>query len=81
MKVLLLDTNVASILFKTNNSLQEACLRAVAGRQLMISFTTRTESMLWPVTNKWGDPRRSARTTRGLVHHALPRRTYLCDLG
>jgi predicted nucleic acid-binding protein len=60
MKVLLLDTNVASILFKTNNSLQEACLRAVAGRQLMISFTTRAESMLWPVTNKWGDPRRSA---------------------
>jgi predicted nucleic acid-binding protein len=60
MKVLLLDTNVVSILFKTNHSLRETCLRAVAGRQLMISFTTRAELMLWPVVNNWGDPRRAA---------------------
>lgn len=60
MKVLLLDTNVVSILFKTDHSLRESCLQAVAGRQLMISFTTRAELMLWPVANRWGDPRRTA---------------------
>jgi len=60
MKALLLDTNVVSILFKTNHSLRESCLQAVAGRQLMISFTTRAELMLWPAANKWGDPRRTA---------------------
>src|SRR5580700_11365081 len=60
MKILLLDTNVVSILFKRNHSLRGACLQAVAGRQLMISFTTRAELMLWPVANQWGDPRRAA---------------------
>jgi predicted nucleic acid-binding protein len=59
MKVLLLDTNVVSILFKKNHSLREASLQAVAGRQLIISFTNRAELMLWPVANKWEDPRRA----------------------
>jgi predicted nucleic acid-binding protein len=60
MKVLLLDTNVVSILFKRSHSLRQACLEAVAGQQLAISFMTRTELMLWPVTNDWGESRRAA---------------------
>jgi predicted nucleic acid-binding protein len=60
MKVLLLDTNVVSILFQRNHSLRQSCLQAVEGRQLIISFTTRAEFMLWPVANNWGVHRRAA---------------------
>jgi predicted nucleic acid-binding protein len=60
MKVLLLDTNVVSILFKKTHSLRQACLKAVSGQQLVISFMTRAELMLWPVTNDWGESRRAA---------------------
>jgi predicted nucleic acid-binding protein len=60
MKVLLLDTNVVSILFKKTHSLRRACLEAVSGQQLVISFMTRAELMLWPVTNNWGESRRAA---------------------
>jgi predicted nucleic acid-binding protein len=59
MKVLLVDTNVVSILFKKNHSLRQACLEAVSGRQLVISFMTLAELMLWPVTNNWGESRRA----------------------
>src|ERR1035437_4219179 len=60
MKVLLLDTNVVSILFKKTHSLRQACLEAVSGQQLVISFMTRAELMLWPVANNWGESRRAA---------------------
>ena len=60
MKVILLDTNVVSILFKENHSLRQACLEAVSGQQLVISFMTQAELMLWPVTNHWGESRRAA---------------------
>ena len=60
MKVLLLDTNVVSILFKKTHSLRQVCLEAVTGQQLAISFMTRAELMLWPITNNWGDPRWAA---------------------
>jgi hypothetical protein len=60
MKVLLLDTNVVSILFKKAHSLRQACLEAVSGQQLVISFMARAELMLWPVTNNWGESRRTA---------------------
>jgi predicted nucleic acid-binding protein len=60
MKVLLLDTNVVSILFKKNHSLRQACLEAVSRQQLVISFMTRAELMLWPVANNWGESRRAA---------------------
>ena len=60
MKVLLLDTNVVSILFKKTHSLRPACLEAVSGQQLVISFMTRAELMLWPVANNWGESRRTA---------------------
>ena len=59
MKVLLLDTNVVSILFKKTHSLRQTCLDAVSGQQLVISFMTRAELMLWPVANDWGESRRS----------------------
>src|ERR1035437_1009787 len=60
MKVLLLDTNVVSILFKKTHSLRQMCLEAVSGQQLVISFMTRAELMLWPVSNNWGESRRAA---------------------
>jgi predicted nucleic acid-binding protein len=60
MSVLLLDTNVVSILFNRTHRLREACVEAVAGHQLVISFMTRAELLLWPVTNNWGASRRAA---------------------
>jgi predicted nucleic acid-binding protein len=40
MTVLLLDTNVVSILFKPDHSLHQKCLRIATGRQWFISFMT-----------------------------------------
>jgi predicted nucleic acid-binding protein len=60
MNVLLLDTNVVSILFYRNHQLRQACLDVVAQQQLVISFVTRTELLLWPVGNNWGASRRAA---------------------
>ena len=59
MSVLLLDTNVVSILFNRRHPLREACIGAVAGQQLVISFMTRSELLLWPVANNWGEVRRT----------------------
>ncbi len=59
MSVLLLDTNVVSILFNRNHSLRDACIQAVTGRQLVISFMTHAELMLWPIANNWGNSRRA----------------------
>lgn len=60
MSILLVDTNVVSILFNRRHSLREACVRAVAGHQLLIPFMTRSELLLWPVANNWGANRRAA---------------------
>jgi predicted nucleic acid-binding protein len=60
MNVLLLDTNVVSILFNRNHSLRQTCIEAVAGHQLVISFMTRAELLLWPAANNWGSARRAA---------------------
>jgi predicted nucleic acid-binding protein len=60
MNVLLLDTNVVSILFNRNHSLRQTCIEAVAGHQLVISFMTRAELLLWPAANNWGAHRRTA---------------------
>ena len=60
MNVLLLDTNVVSILFNRNHSLRQTCIEAVAGHQLVISFMTRAELLLWPAANNWGAARRAA---------------------
>jgi len=58
--VYLLDTNVVSILFNRNHSLRQACMEAVAGHQLVISFMTQAELMLWPIANNWGSSRRAS---------------------
>jgi predicted nucleic acid-binding protein len=60
MNVLLLDTNVVSILFNRNHSLRQTGIEAVAGHQLVISFMTRAELLLWPAANNWGAARRTA---------------------
>jgi predicted nucleic acid-binding protein len=60
MSVLLVDTNVVSILFNRRHSLRQACLGAVAGHQMLISFMTRSELLLWPAANNWGGPRPTA---------------------
>ena len=60
MNVLLLDANVVSILFNRKHSLRQTCIEAVAGHQLVISFMTRAELLLWPAANNWGAPRRAA---------------------
>jgi predicted nucleic acid-binding protein len=63
VNVLLLDTNVVSVLFNKNHSLRPACLEAVAGRQLVISFMSLAELLLWPAANNWGASRRAALET------------------
>jgi len=60
MNVLLLDTNVVSILFNRNHSLRQTCIDPVTGHQLVISFMTRAELMLWPAANNWGASCRTA---------------------
>jgi predicted nucleic acid-binding protein len=59
MNVLLLDTNVVSILFNRSHGLHRISVDAVGGHQLVISFMTRAELLLWPVANNWGAVRRS----------------------
>ena len=59
MSVLLVDTNVVSILFNRQHSLRPVCITAVSGHQLVISFMTRAELLLWPTANNWGDTRRA----------------------
>ncbi len=58
------DTNVVSILFNRRHSLREASIGAVTGHQLLISFMSRSELLLWPAANNWGDARRA-----GLEQH------------
>jgi len=60
MNVLLLDTNVVSILFNRNHQMRQTCLDIVAQYQLVISFMTRAELLLWPIANDWGASRRTA---------------------
>jgi predicted nucleic acid-binding protein len=57
MSILLVDTNVVSILFNRNHTLRQVCIDAVAGHQLVISFMIRTELLLWPAANNWGETR------------------------
>lgn len=68
MSVLLLDTNVVSILFKPDHSLHRQSFDIVAGHQWFISFMTRGELLLWPRVNHWASTRREE----------LPRHVDLC---
>lgn len=60
MSVLLVDTNVVSILFNQHHRLRSACLEAVTGHELLFSFMTRAELVLWPIANNSGASRRTA---------------------
>src|SRR5438128_1056904 len=59
MKVLLLDTNIISILFKPHHTLYAKCDSIVEGSQCYISFMTRGELLLWPRLNRWGTVQRT----------------------
>lgn len=74
MSVLLLDTNVVSILFKPDHHLHEECFRIAVGQQWFISFMTRAELLLWPRINRWGESRRTA-----LMNHMNLSTTLLPD--
>lgn len=58
MSVLLLDTNIVSILFKPDHLLHRQSFGIAAGHQWFISFMTRGELLLWPKVNQWGLTRR-----------------------
>ena len=58
MSVLLLDTNVVSMLFKPDHPLHGRCFEIAAGQQWFISFMTRAELLLWPRVHNWGPLRR-----------------------
>lgn len=75
MSVLLVDTNVVSILFNRWHSLRQTCLDTVTGHQLMISFITRAELMLWPAANGWGEARRAALAQHVALYLTLSRMT------
>ena len=57
MKVILLDTNVVSILFNPMHRLYPACFDATDDYARFISFMTRSELLLWPRANRWGTRR------------------------
>lgn len=57
MNMLVLDTNIVSILFKPTHSLHRTCFEIVEGNQWFISFMTRGELLLWPSLNRWGATR------------------------
>ena len=71
MSVLLIDTNVVSILFNRQHPLRNACLGAVTGHQLVISFMTRAELLLWPIANNRGASRRTAREQHTVLYLTL----------
>ena len=68
MSVLLVDTNVVSIPFNRRHSFRHACTEAEGGRQLLISFMTRSELLLWPAANNWGELRRTALEQHMALH-------------
>src|SRR5690349_12503904 len=63
MRVLLLDTNIVSILFKPDHSLHQKCFAIAHGHQCFISFMTRGELLLWPRVNQWSAHRQTELTS------------------
>jgi predicted nucleic acid-binding protein len=80
MSTLLVDTNVVSILFNRRHSLRQACIDAVAGHQLVISFMTRAELLLWPTANKWGDARRASLEKHTMLYLTLYPDDRTCEI-
>lgn len=58
MRVLLLDTNIVSILFNLDHPLRSKCVEEIGDQECFISFMTRGELLLWPNANGWGNERR-----------------------
>jgi predicted nucleic acid-binding protein len=58
MKPLLVDTNIASILFKPEHARYTSALQETEHHTLFISFMTKAELLLWPTVNSWGERRR-----------------------
>ena len=56
--LLLLDTNIVSILFKPDHILHQPCRALARGHQWFMSFMSRGELLLWPRLNQWGPARR-----------------------
>jgi predicted nucleic acid-binding protein len=80
MNALLLDTNVVSILFNRKHRLRQACIDAVTGHELIMSFMTRSELLLWPVANQWGAERRGALESHMTLYLTLYPDERTCEL-
>jgi tRNA(fMet)-specific endonuclease VapC len=63
------DTDATSVLFRTTDPRKRKCDEIVAGAELVISFMTRAELLLWPRANQWGAARTTSllRYVRGYV--------------
>ncbi len=73
MNPLLIDTNVVSILFRQSHPLRNVAFDAVLDRSWFISFMTRSELLVWPEANNWGQSRREElRKHLGLFTTLLP---------
>jgi len=59
MRVLLLDTNIVSILLSVEHSLRSKCIKEIGDAQCYISYMISGELLLWPKANRWGDERRA----------------------
>lgn len=59
MRLLLLDTNIVSILFNVDHSLRSKCTKEIGDALCYMSFMTRGELLLWPKANRWGGERRA----------------------
>ena len=57
MSVLVLDTNVVSLIFKKAEPLCSIYESKVKGHRLVISSMTLAELKLWPLRNHWGTAR------------------------
>jgi tRNA(fMet)-specific endonuclease VapC len=55
---LVVDTDVASFLFRLADTRGDRYRPHVAGQTLVISFMTVAELRLWPLRNNWGEDRR-----------------------
>lgn len=60
MRIALIDTNIASALFRSQGPLYTVSLAALGDRIAVLSFMSRAELILWPKSNSWGPSREAA---------------------
>ena len=70
MDRIVLDTDVASLLFK--DALPPSLFSQLVGRQLLLTWVTYGEISRWPYARSWGNPRRAALDTWLLGKPVLP---------